>query len=102
MVSKSARLSNDTTLLIAFLQGYWSSGQRLSDSAEIGGQGIDSGELPEYMVRNYSAVDLYYGSDRRVRHSAEVLIRALGPQTYEDQGGARTEKVPRIILDARP
>lgn len=30
--------------------GYWSSGTRLVDSARIGGQGIEMGDLPEYMV----------------------------------------------------
>ncbi|KAI9574627.1 WLM-domain-containing protein [Boletus coccyginus] len=29
--------------------GYWSSGTRLADSAEIAGEGIGMGELPEYM-----------------------------------------------------
>ncbi|KAG8218691.1 hypothetical protein J3R82DRAFT_4359 [Butyriboletus roseoflavus] len=30
--------------------GYWSSGTRLVDSAKTAGQGIEMGELPEYMV----------------------------------------------------
>jgi len=30
--------------------GYWSSGTRLADSVEIAGEGIEMGELPEYMV----------------------------------------------------
>ena len=30
--------------------GYWSSGTRLSDSARITGDGIQEGDLPEYMV----------------------------------------------------
>lgn len=30
--------------------GYWSSGTRLADSAKIAGQGIEMGDLPEYMV----------------------------------------------------
>ncbi|KAG1844051.1 WLM-domain-containing protein [Suillus subalutaceus] len=29
--------------------GYWSSGTRLADSAKIAGQGIETGDLPEYM-----------------------------------------------------
>ncbi|KAG2147593.1 WLM-domain-containing protein [Suillus clintonianus] len=29
--------------------GYWSSGTRLADSAKIAGQGIEMGDLPEYM-----------------------------------------------------
>ncbi|KAG5644381.1 hypothetical protein DXG03_008609 [Asterophora parasitica] len=29
--------------------GYWSSGTRLADSARVSGQGIEPGELPEYM-----------------------------------------------------
>ncbi|KAG5350885.1 hypothetical protein C0989_008919 [Termitomyces sp. Mn162] len=31
--------------------GYWSSGTRLGDSAKVTGQGIEPGELPEYLVR---------------------------------------------------
>ncbi|KAG6337345.1 hypothetical protein ID866_1718, partial [Astraeus odoratus] len=30
--------------------GYWSSGRRLADSAKVAGQGIEMGDLPEYMV----------------------------------------------------
>lgn len=38
---------------ITLLPGYWSSGQRLADSATIPGDGIDVGEFPEYMVGLY-------------------------------------------------
>ena len=31
--------------------GYWSSGTRLGDSSRVEGQGIEPGDLPEYMVR---------------------------------------------------
>lgn len=31
--------------------GYWSSGTRLADSVRVSGDGIESGDLPEYMVR---------------------------------------------------
>lgn len=30
--------------------GYWSSGQRLSDSTRVVGEGFESAELPEYLV----------------------------------------------------
>ncbi len=30
--------------------GYWSSGKRLVDSARISGDGVQTGELPEYIV----------------------------------------------------
>ncbi|SJL09620.1 uncharacterized protein ARMOST_13000 [Armillaria ostoyae] len=30
--------------------GYWSAGTRLADSAKVAGEGIDPGDLPEYMV----------------------------------------------------
>jgi len=30
--------------------GYWSSGTRLGDSSRVEGQGIEPGDLPEYMV----------------------------------------------------
>ena len=30
--------------------GYWSSGQRLRDSARIGEEGLETEDLPEYMV----------------------------------------------------
>lgn len=33
--------------------GYWSAGTRLADSARISGQGIEAGDLPEYMVNRY-------------------------------------------------
>ncbi|KAI6151961.1 WLM-domain-containing protein [Pisolithus tinctorius] len=32
-----------------FGDGYWSAGRRLADSAEVAGQGIQAGNLPEYM-----------------------------------------------------
>lgn len=31
--------------------GYWSSGTRLADSARMTGEGLEAGDLPEYMVR---------------------------------------------------
>lgn len=36
--------------LINFSTGYWSAGTRLADSAVVSGQGLDAGELPEYIV----------------------------------------------------
>ena len=37
-------------LIRSFFKGYWSSGTRLSDSARITGDGIQEGDLPEYMA----------------------------------------------------
>lgn len=37
--------------------GYWSSGTRLADSARISGDGIELGDLPEYMVGIYHSFD---------------------------------------------
>jgi len=31
--------------------GYWSSGTRLRDSARVGGEGVEDGNFPEYIVR---------------------------------------------------
>lgn len=43
---------SNNTLLISNTSGYWSSGTRLGDSAQIEGQGVASSEyMPEYMVR---------------------------------------------------
>ena len=39
-----------SSYLISFFKGYWSSGARLSDSARIAGDGIEEGDLPEYVV----------------------------------------------------
>lgn len=33
------------------MSGYWSSGTRLADSASVSGDGIETGDLPEFMVR---------------------------------------------------
>ncbi|KAK1233082.1 hypothetical protein PQX77_003722 [Marasmius sp. AFHP31] len=49
------RLRNDVRELQTkgyYGDGYWSSGKRLADSATISGNGINPGELPEYMVKS--------------------------------------------------
>jgi hypothetical protein len=35
------------------MKGYWSSGTRLRDSANVAGDGIEDGEFPEYLVNEY-------------------------------------------------
>ncbi|KAI0077919.1 WLM-domain-containing protein [Panus rudis PR-1116 ss-1] len=63
--------------------GYWSSGTRLADSARVGGQGLDPGELPEYMCG---------GAQSRARPSAlrrRRNTRKAGPSNHT---GAQTEK----------
>lgn len=42
-IEKTCHLAKDAI-------GYWSAGTRLADSARIPGQGIEAGDLPEYMV----------------------------------------------------
>ncbi|KAK0193763.1 WLM domain-containing protein [Armillaria mellea] len=55
--------------------GYWSAGTRLADSAKIAGEGIDPGDLPEYMCG---------GAQTRSRPSA----------TRRRRSGRRGEVVP--------
>lgn len=50
----SFRLRNLDSPLSLRVLGYWSSGIRLADSAKIAAQGIETGELPEYMVFRFS------------------------------------------------
>ena len=37
-------------IMLTMNTGYWSAGTRLADSSRVGGQGIELGECPEYMV----------------------------------------------------
>ncbi|KAK0223196.1 WLM domain-containing protein [Armillaria fumosa] len=55
--------------------GYWSAGTRLADSAKVAGEGIDPGDLPEYMCG---------GAQTRSRPSA----------TRRRRSGRRSEVVP--------
>ncbi|KZP23769.1 WLM-domain-containing protein [Athelia psychrophila] len=50
--------------------GYWSAGTRLGDSTRVAGDGVDSGEFPEYMCG---------GAQRRTRPTARR--RRRGPRT---------------------
>ncbi|KAI0707333.1 WLM domain-containing protein [Earliella scabrosa] len=61
--------------------GYWSSGHRLMDSARMGGQGLDAGDLPEYMCG---------GAQSRQRPTAlRRRRRQVGPSNHT---GAQTAK----------
>ncbi|KIJ70022.1 hypothetical protein HYDPIDRAFT_79182 [Hydnomerulius pinastri MD-312] len=64
--------------------GYWSSGTRLADSARIAGQGIEMGDLPEYMCggAHTRARPTSYKRNRRRRDGA-------GPSNHT---GAQTSK----------
>lgn len=39
-----------TQLVLNYGLGYWSAGTRLADSAVVSGQGLDVGDLPQYIV----------------------------------------------------
>ncbi|CAL1716689.1 unnamed protein product [Somion occarium] len=63
--------------------GYWSSGTRLADGAKVGGQGLDIGDLPEYMCG---------GAQTRARPSSfrrRRTRRTAGPSSHT---GAQTAK----------
>ncbi|KAF9820906.1 hypothetical protein IEO21_01133 [Rhodonia placenta] len=61
--------------------GYWSSGSRLADSARVGGQSLDTNELPEYMCGGaQSRARPTSLRRRRARHQAGPSNHT-GPQT---------------------
>lgn len=67
--------------------GYWSAGTRLGDSTRVAGDGVDSGEFPEYMVSSTVSVHSSMlirqpqcgGAQRRTRPTARR--RRRGPRT---------------------
>ncbi len=65
-------------------QGYWSAGTRLADSAKVAGEGIDPGDLPEYMVRRSnmlsltSTFHLSYFSVGELKHALVHQRRVVG------------------------
>ncbi|KAG1821763.1 WLM domain-containing protein [Suillus subaureus] len=81
--------------------GYWSSGTRLADSAKIAGQGIEMGDLPEYMVGrppSFSSMSLRWckqcgGAHSRTRPASYQRRRRIakfsGPSVHT---GAQSEK----------
>ncbi len=83
-------------------QGYWSAGTRLADSAKVAGEGIDPGDLPEYMVRRSSILSLTstfhlsYFSVGELKHALVRQRRVVGVLA----GVAML--CPRIIQAAKP
>ncbi|KAH7913205.1 WLM domain-containing protein [Hygrophoropsis aurantiaca] len=67
--------------------GYWSSGTRLADSARITGQGIEYGDLPEYMCG---------GAQSRARPSALRKRRQRLQAGPSNHTGAQTAKKRKI------
>src|SRR4051812_38737504 len=65
--------------------GYWSSGIRLGDSSTVPGEGIEPGDLPEYMVLHIPAFSFH-----------PLLIN-----TYAQCGGAHTRKRPTSLRRRR-
>ncbi|OAX43141.1 WLM-domain-containing protein [Rhizopogon vinicolor AM-OR11-026] len=64
--------------------GYWSSGTRLADSARMAGQGIEMGDLPEYMCGGAHSRARPASYQRRKR-----TAKFSGPSVHT---GAQTEK----------
>jgi hypothetical protein len=64
--------------------GYWSSGTRLADSAKIAGQGIEMGDLPEYMCGGAHSRARPASYQRRKR-----TAKFSGPSVHT---GAQSEK----------
>ncbi|KAG6873952.1 hypothetical protein C0995_008991 [Termitomyces sp. Mi166 len=72
--------------------GYWSSGIRLGDSAKVSGQGIEPGDLPEYLVRK-RLDQLHFWLTIRVWRSAVVRKHAgvLQPRELADHESPATQ-----------
>ncbi|KAF9046953.1 WLM-domain-containing protein [Hymenopellis radicata] len=77
--------------------GYWSSGKRLVDSAKISGDGVETGELPEYMcggaqTRSRPSRSRRRGLKRRPQET--VASNKTGRQTAKKRkaGGRVTSK----------
>lgn len=71
--------------LIKCYTGYWSAGTRLADSARVGPQDLQDGELPEYMVRL---------SLRFPRCHTRFLLTISILEPYSQCGGAQTRARP--------
>lgn len=68
--------------------GYWSSGTRLADSAKIAGQGIETGDLPEYMCGGAHSRARPASYQRRKR-----TAKFSGPSVHT---GAQSEKKRKV------
>ncbi|KAL1949510.1 hypothetical protein VTO73DRAFT_8391 [Trametes versicolor] len=86
--------------------GYWSSGTRLADSARMGSQGLDTGDLPEYMCggaqsrarptslrrrRRQAGPSNHTGAQTAKRRKAGSRVTAQG--TFQGSGKALNEDV---------
>ncbi|PIL35554.1 hypothetical protein GSI_02282 [Ganoderma sinense ZZ0214-1] len=61
--------------------GFWSSGTRLADFARVGGHGLDSGDLPEYMCGGAQTRARPSSLKRGRRQPAVGASNRTGPQT---------------------
>lgn len=69
--------------------GLWSSGRRLADSARVSGQGLDEGELPEYIVRVLFFLTLPHWLTV-VSNSAVAPIHEPGRRHSDDYGDSQS------------
>ncbi|KAG6842288.1 hypothetical protein C0991_010576 [Blastosporella zonata] len=74
--------------------GYWSSGTRLADSAKVSGQGIEPGDLPEYMCGGAQTrtrpTTTRARRPRKPRDSTVIASNSTGRQTAKPRkAGAR-------------
>ncbi|KAH7927924.1 WLM-domain-containing protein [Leucogyrophana mollusca] len=67
--------------------GYWSSGTRLADSARVAGQGIEGGDLPEYMCGGAQSRARPTSFRRRRRRA-----QAAGPSNHSGVQTAKKRK----------
>jgi len=93
-------------ILIFFLRtGYWSSGNRLIDSRRVPGEGIEFGDLPEYIVSFITSLIKYLTSTTFLLFyfycSVGVRKPARGPLQFDDVGTKRLALL-RILVDKQP
>ncbi|EIN09691.1 WLM-domain-containing protein [Punctularia strigosozonata HHB-11173 SS5] len=90
-----ARLRNEVRALQAkgyFGDGFWSSGTRLADAARTSGQGLDPGELPEYMCGGAQTRARPTRRKRRPRAIAGPSDRTGAQTTKRRKAGSRVAK----------
>ena len=83
--------------------GYWSSGQRLSDSTRVVGDGVDAADFPEYVVCALFSSSYLCLSSLTKLFSAEVHKRALDQPALVlmPKDAAEWKQVPLIAQVAR-
>lgn len=81
--------------------GYWSSGTRLRDSVRVGGEGVEEGDFPEYMVRLCNFFYYIYGDSRLIQcGGAQSRTRPTARRRRRAQG-KRREVVPSLHTGAQ-